>query len=141
MAGLISAPGMSAYCATKHAVVAMSECLHHDLGVAGHAGKVGVSVLCPAWVKTNIADSERNRPASAPRASTQESPQAQMMAELVRSAVAGGIPAEDVANQVHDAVVEGRFWILTHPKTKKAVERRTAGIVEGKNPEFDPTRM
>jgi short-subunit dehydrogenase len=139
IAGLISAPGMAAYCATKHAVVGISECLHHDLAVSGHTG-VKVSVLCPAWVKTNIADSGRNRPAYAPRPA-QASPQAQMLEGAIRSAVEGGIPPEDVAEQVLDAIVSQRFWILTHPKTKKAVERRVRGIVEDRNPEFDPEKF
>jgi NAD(P)-dependent dehydrogenase (short-subunit alcohol dehydrogenase family) len=142
IAGLLSAPGMGAYCATKHAVVAMSECLHLDLAVTGNASKVHVSVVCPAWVKTSIADSERNRPASSPRRpGAERSPQEQMLEQLVRAAVAGGIPAEEVAEQVLQAIVEERFWVLTHPKTKKAVERRMRGIVEGNAPEFDPGAM
>jgi hypothetical protein len=59
----------------------------------------------------------------------------------VRAAVAGGIPASDVADQVLQAIVEERFWVLTHPKTKKAVEKRMRGIVEGNAPEFDLSRM
>jgi len=134
MAGLVSAPGMAAYCATKHAVVAMSECLHHDLAITGNGPKVHVSVLCPAWVKTNIAESDRNRPASSPRRPGERRPQELMMEQLVRTAVAGGIPPEDVADQVLQAIVEERFWILTHPVTKRAVEKRARGIVEGKAP-------
>ncbi|HEY3822435.1 MAG TPA: SDR family NAD(P)-dependent oxidoreductase [Polyangiaceae bacterium] len=141
IAGLLATPGMAAYCATKHAVVAISECLHHDLAVTGNATKVHVSVLCPAWVKTNIADSGRNRPASSVPRATSASPQQQMMEELVRAAVAGGIPAEEVAEQVFQAIVNERFWILTHPKTKKAVEKRMRGILEGTPPEFDPSKM
>src|ERR1700741_2540066 len=60
VAGLISPPGMGAYNVTKHAVVALSESLHHDLRLRG--SPVGVSVLCPAYVPTGIADSESNRP-------------------------------------------------------------------------------
>jgi NAD(P)-dependent dehydrogenase (short-subunit alcohol dehydrogenase family) len=138
IAGLVTAPGMGCYCATKHAVVAISECLHHDLAICGHAG-VKVSVVCPAWVKTAIADAGRNRPASAPR--PEPTPQAQVLEGMVRSAIAGGIPPAQVADQVLDAVVNERFWVLTHPETKKAVERRLRGAVEGKNPAFDPTRM
>lgn len=140
IAGLLSAPGMGAYCATKHAVVALSECLHHDLMITGNGSKVHVSVLCPAWVKTNIADAARNRPASAP-APKQPSPQDQMMEGLVRAAIAGGIPPAEVAEQVLQAIVQEKFWILTHPKTKKAVERRLRGVVEGTLPEFDPSAM
>jgi NAD(P)-dependent dehydrogenase (short-subunit alcohol dehydrogenase family) len=138
IAGLISAPGMGPYCATKHAVVAISECLHHDLTVAA-GGKVKVSVLCPAWVKTNIADADRNRPAALPRGEAGAgSPQRQVMEGMVRAAVAGGIPPEVVAEKVLRAVVEERFWILTHPKTKAAVEKRMRGILDDALPEFDP---
>jgi NAD(P)-dependent dehydrogenase (short-subunit alcohol dehydrogenase family) len=68
VAGLISPPGMGAYNVTKHAVVALSETLYHDLRSRDCA--VGVSVLCPAYVPTRIAESERNRPKeSRPRGS------------------------------------------------------------------------
>jgi NAD(P)-dependent dehydrogenase (short-subunit alcohol dehydrogenase family) len=140
IAGLLSAPGMAPYCASKHAVVAISECLHHDLNlIAG--GKVKVSVVCPAWVKTRIADSERNRPSAMAPRSGSSAAQAQVLEGLVRQAVAGGIPPEEVAEQVLQAVLSDRFWVLTHPKTRRAVEKRTQGIVEGKSPEFDPTQM
>lgn len=69
VAGLISPPGLGVYNVTKHAVVALSETLQHDLRLRG--ANVGVSVLCPAYVPTGIADSERSRPsalANAPRA-------------------------------------------------------------------------
>jgi NAD(P)-dependent dehydrogenase (short-subunit alcohol dehydrogenase family) len=137
IAGLISAPGMAAYCATKHAVVGLSECLHHDLVLAG-GGKVKVSVLCPAWVKTQISDSERNRPQSLARERTTASnEQEQMIETMVRSAVASGIPPEVVADKVLQAILEERFWVLTHSKTKKLVESRAKGIVDDRPPEFD----
>jgi NAD(P)-dependent dehydrogenase (short-subunit alcohol dehydrogenase family) len=136
IAGLTSAPTMGPYCATKHAVVAMSECLQHDLNLAA-GGKVKVSVLCPAWVKTKIADSGRNRPASAPRGSEALTPQGQMIETMVRAAVDSGMPAEVVAEKVLQAIVDEKFWILTHSKTKKMVEKRMTGILEGRNPEFE----
>ena len=93
VAGLVTAPGMGTYCATKHAVVAISECLHLDLAVTGNSSKVQVSGLCPAWVKTNIADSERNRPESAPRRpDAARTMQEQMLEQFVRAAVAGASP-------------------------------------------------
>jgi len=137
IAGLLSAPGMGAYCATKHAVVAMSECLHHDLTLAA-GGKVKVSVLCPAWVKTRIADADRNRPASAPKAQG-GAPQQQMMETMIRAAIESGIPPEAVAEKVLQAILAEKFWILTHPKTKKAVEQRMTGILEDRIPEFGPS--
>ena len=51
------------------------------------------------------------------------------------------VSAIQVAEQVLQAVLAERFWVLTHPKTKRAVEKRMQGIVEGKSPEFDPTQM
>jgi NAD(P)-dependent dehydrogenase (short-subunit alcohol dehydrogenase family) len=60
VAGLLSPPGMAMYCVSKHSVVTMTECLHHDLLEAG--AKIRASVLCPAFVPTGISDSERNRP-------------------------------------------------------------------------------
>jgi NAD(P)-dependent dehydrogenase (short-subunit alcohol dehydrogenase family) len=134
IAGLLTAPGMGPYCASKHAVVAISECLHHDLTVTGNGG-VKVSVVCPGWVKTNIADSDRNRPTSVPAAAV--TPATQMMSSMMRAAIAGGIPPEEVAGQVLSAIVEERFWVITHPKTKKGVEKRLRGAIEGQNPEFD----
>jgi NAD(P)-dependent dehydrogenase (short-subunit alcohol dehydrogenase family) len=141
MAGLVGAPAMGPYCAAKHAVVGISECLHHDLAMTSATG-VKVSVVCPAWVKTNIADSHRNRPASSPRRDAKDlKPQEQMLEQVVRAAVASGISPDEVAEQVLQAVLHERFWVLTHPMTKKAVENRTRGIVEGTNPRFDPTSM
>lgn len=139
VAGLLSAPGMGPYCATKFAVVGISECLHHDLGITGATG-VKVSVVCPGWVKTNIADAHRNRPASAPKPKEPSPPQ-QMMEQLVRAAIEGGIAPEEVAEQVYQAVVEGRFWVLTHPKSQKAVEARMRGILDGVAPQFDVRHM
>jgi NAD(P)-dependent dehydrogenase (short-subunit alcohol dehydrogenase family) len=139
IAGLVTVPGMSPYCVTKQGVVALSECLHHDLTLRG-AGKVKVSVLCPAWVKTRISDSGRNRPASLPRgASAAAAPneQEKLLEGAVRAAVAMGIPAEVVAEKVLRAIVEDRFWILTHPKTKKMIEKRMRGIVDETIPEYD----
>jgi NAD(P)-dependent dehydrogenase (short-subunit alcohol dehydrogenase family) len=140
IAGLLSAPGMGPYCASKHAVVAMSECLHHDLNLLAE-GKVKVSVVCPAWVKTRIADSERNRPSGTVRQPSASAAQAALVDGMVKDAIAGGIPPEEVAEQVLQAVLSERFWVLTHPKTKRAVEKRMQGILEGKSPEFDPTRL
>jgi NAD(P)-dependent dehydrogenase (short-subunit alcohol dehydrogenase family) len=129
IAGLISAPGMGPYCATKHAVVALSECLFHDLAIAT-AGKVKVSVLCPAWVNTRIAESDRNRPAAAPRRESERTEHEQQMESRVHAAVANGIPPHVVADKVLRAIVEERFWILTHSKTKKGVEQRMRGILD-----------
>jgi NAD(P)-dependent dehydrogenase (short-subunit alcohol dehydrogenase family) len=135
VAGLLAPPGMSAYCATKHAVVAMSECLHHELSIVA-AGKVKVSVLCPAWVKTRIADSGRNRPGG-PAASREPTQQEQMIEGMIRAAVDSGIPPEVVAEKVCAAVLGETFWILTHTDTKKPIEKRMRTILDGTPPVLD----
>jgi NAD(P)-dependent dehydrogenase (short-subunit alcohol dehydrogenase family) len=138
IAGLVTVPGMAPYCVTKHAVVALSECLHHDFKVSA-GGKVKVSVLCPAWVKTRISESERNRPAGIASAAKKPSaPQQQAIEGAVRAAVASGIPPEVVADKVLHAIVEERFWILTHSKTRKMVEKRMRSILDDTIPEYDP---
>src|SRR2546423_5058094 len=116
VAGLISPPGMGAYCVSKHAVVTLSESLHQDLRERGAA--VGVSVLCPAYVPTGIADSERNRPAVITSVKSKE--RLAKEATLKKAVAAGKLSADDVARAVVAAVKENRFYILTHPAIKGA---------------------
>jgi NAD(P)-dependent dehydrogenase (short-subunit alcohol dehydrogenase family) len=131
VAGLISPPGTAAYNVTKHAVVALSETLYHDLRERG-AG-VGVSVLCPAYVPTGIADSERNRPAGVePTVKTKETLAREAM---LRKAVSSGrLSADDVARAVVQAVKEQRFYILTHPRIKGAIRARIDDMLEERAP-------
>jgi len=141
IAGLVAAPGLAAYCATKHAVVAISECLHHDLTMRT-GGLMRVSVLGPAWVKTRIADAERNRPAALARPESQvPSPQDQMMEQMLRAAVAGGMEPASIAEHVVQAIVHDRFWVLTHPRSKAAIEARMQGILDDRDPQFDLSPM
>lgn len=131
VAGIINPPGTAAYNVTKHAVVALSETLYHDLRERN--SRVGVSVLCPAYVPTGIADSERNRPAGIePTAKTQETVAREAM---LRKAVSSGrLSAEDVARAVVQAVKEERFYILTHPRIKGAIRARMEDILEERAP-------
>src|SRR6266850_1574093 len=129
VAGLISPPGMGAYNVTKHAVVALSESLYHDLRLRG--SPVGVSVLCPAYVPTGIADSERNRPRELLNPGKNPSKEE----ALLRKAVASGkLSADDVARAVVAAVKEERFYVLTHPRIKGAVRARMEDILDERAP-------
>jgi short-subunit dehydrogenase len=127
LAGHVSAPFMAPYGASKFAVVAISEALFHELQMTGSS--VGVSVLCPGWVNTNIHASERNRP-GAPGADAV----AGMPAEMLRQVLADGMARSDVAASVADAVSDGTLYVFTHPETMPAVKTRADGIVEGRNP-------
>ena len=129
VAGLVDIPGSAVYCVSKHGVVALSECLHHDLRVA--KANVGVSVLCPAYVNTGIGDSARNRPSEL--AAT--NPFAAPYEAAVRQALLHGkISATDVARATIEAVKAGRFYILTHEKIKGAIEARMRDILEDRTP-------
>jgi NAD(P)-dependent dehydrogenase (short-subunit alcohol dehydrogenase family) len=137
-AGILTGPGMAPYFATKHAVVALSESLYFDLQLTGVP--IGVSVLCPEWVRTNIADSERNRPADvAPAETTVVSGievDADMVRALIQGLIDGGMDPADVAAQVVDAVRTGRFWVLTHPTTVESARQRWDAIAANAQPVY-----
>jgi len=131
VAGIINPPGSAAYNLTKHAVVAYSETLYHDLRERGAA--VGVSVLCPAYVPTGIADSERNRPAGVEPGV--KSSRTLAREQMLKKAVASGrLSAADVAAAVVQAVKEDRFYILTHPRIKGAIRARMEDILDERTP-------
>ena len=109
-AGLVSAPLMSVYNVSKHAVVTLSETLFHDLRLA--KAKMGVSVLCPAYVPTNIRSAERTEEAIA----------------------SGRLGAAEVARMTFDAVRDDRFYVITHPKMLKSVELRLQDVLAQRNP-------
>jgi NAD(P)-dependent dehydrogenase (short-subunit alcohol dehydrogenase family) len=125
MAGMINGMGFSPYAATKFAVVAMSEGLAMQLQPHG----IGVSVLCPEFVRTGIGESGRNRPkryGEAPRLDP-ASPAAQVVAEIARRLEAGIDPAA-VAAMVLEAIRNAQFYIFTHPNMRQAVDGRFAAI-------------
>ncbi len=133
VAGLISPPGSGAYCATKHAVVTLSEALYHDL--QEHGSGVGVSVLCPAYVPTGIADAERNRPKELANPPREPSPLQRAKQAMLRKAVLSGrISADQVAQMVVAAVKANRFYVLTHPRIKGAIEVRLRDILDERAP-------
>ena len=137
VAGLISPPGSGAYNVTKHAVVALSESLHHDLRERN--SQVGVSVLCPAYVPTGISDSERNRPVEF-GVSIKSKETLAKEAILKKAVSSGRLSADDVARAVVAAVKHDRFYILTHPRIKGAIRARMEDILEERAPR-DPLKL
>ena len=131
IAGLL--PGFSpAYSASKHAVVAVTEELYHALTAAGIP--IGVSCLCPGWVRTGILDADRNwptqlgdRPAADPAAS--------IMQGHVRRAIDEGTPPAKVADLVVDAICADRFWVFPNPDFLELAVERFHRIAEGLDPE------
>jgi len=133
VAGLISPPGMAVYDVTKHAVVTLSETLHHDLRLQNSG--VGVSVLCPAFVPTGIADSERARPSTLANPPGTQSAAQRATEAMVKKAVASGkISAAQVADAVLDAIRRERFYILTHERIKPAIRARLEDVLEERVP-------
>ena len=132
VAGLLSPPGMGIYSVSKHAVVALSECLHQDL--AQKAAKVKCSVLCPAYVPTGIADSGRNRPAALSTTRPKSAADLALDASLKKAVQSGKLTAADVAQKVYEAVRDERFYILTHPKIKPSIQWRMEDILQERNP-------
>jgi NAD(P)-dependent dehydrogenase (short-subunit alcohol dehydrogenase family) len=149
-AGIMTGPGMAPYYATKHGVVAMSESLFFELRFVG-AG-VGVSVLCPEWVRTRIADSERNRPDDVAATDLMGQPLAApagdsgadtdgdaatpppSLGDMVQNLVEGGLDPAEVAGMVVDGIRTGRFWIFTHPTTVEHAKQRWDAIATDGEP-------
>jgi NAD(P)-dependent dehydrogenase (short-subunit alcohol dehydrogenase family) len=123
---------LGSYSVTKQAVVGLSESLYFGLQARG-AGNVGVSVLCPGWVRTRIADADRNRPAgSGPPA--ERSPLEASMTEMVRGLIDSGSDPAEIAGQVLAAIEEERFYVLTHPEMLGGVTARHEDILSGGPP-------
>ena len=131
-AGLVSAPLMSAYNVSKHAVVTLTETLFHDLRLAN--AKVGVSVLCPAFVPTNIRSSERNRPKELTDDLPPTPSQIAARERSEKAVSSGRLSAAEVAQMTFDAVRENRFYVITHPKMLASVELRMQDVLAQRNP-------
>jgi NAD(P)-dependent dehydrogenase (short-subunit alcohol dehydrogenase family) len=135
LAGLSGFPGMGPYCTAKMGVVGLTESLFHELAFRG--SNVGVSLLCPGFVRTRIHESERNMPKEI--ASYADDPTAQMIGSLASQAVNAGIDASEVATAVDEAVRTNKFWILTHERSAlRTTEIRLEWMRGGPPLKFDP---
>jgi NAD(P)-dependent dehydrogenase (short-subunit alcohol dehydrogenase family) len=135
MAALTAFPFLGRYVASKHAVLGVSEALALEL--AGLGSAVKVSVLCPAFIQTAIADPDRtwldrfgSRPAAAEDAGSQ------FVWELFRTSVEGGLPPAALADHAVDAIRTGRFLVTTHPDLAERVDERRGAQLEGAYPEL-----
>jgi NAD(P)-dependent dehydrogenase (short-subunit alcohol dehydrogenase family) len=125
MAGMDGGLGFSPYTASKFAVVGMSEGLSQQLKPHG----IGVSVLCPYFVRTRIGESGRNRPQRYGETQTPDpaSPAGQMLA-LITASIAAGLDPADVAARVIAAIRDDELYVFTHPQMRGHVEARFAAI-------------
>jgi NAD(P)-dependent dehydrogenase (short-subunit alcohol dehydrogenase family) len=130
LAGLM--PGRGIYGVTKQAVVALSESLYNDLKVA--EAKIGVSVLCPGWVNTNIIDASRNRPVELSKTVEATDAQREAVDKAVRNFLKTGLEPAAVAEQVFEAVRDDRLYVITHPEMDFIVRERFDNILSRTNP-------
>jgi NAD(P)-dependent dehydrogenase (short-subunit alcohol dehydrogenase family) len=136
VAGLVAGPYMGPYNASKYAVVAISETLHHEMAIM--APHVKVSVLCPGWVRTRIANSARNRPG----AELSEAAPTSAFAQAMQSLIDQGMAPDDVAAKVLHAIRAEQFWIMPHDDTQDFwttfVNERVEALVHRTNPSIRP---
>jgi NAD(P)-dependent dehydrogenase (short-subunit alcohol dehydrogenase family) len=120
-AGLVPNLGLGPYCVTKYGVVALAEVLHRELRASG----IGVSVLCPMRVVTDITRSQRNRPAELGGPGPAPDPRPLSGEDTMAGRV---LPVETVAQQVVDAIGTGRLYIVPHEESRGMIRRRFARI-------------
>ncbi len=127
MAGLLPTPSLGSYTVAKYGVVAVSEVLSLE---TRDTTNLRVSVLCPGFVHTRIADSDRNIPEHL--VSLEEpNEEREFRREAMRDLVASGIPPSEVAQKVFEAIVEERFYILPHPQYGEQIVARAQHIAVG----------
>lgn len=120
------------YAASKHAVVALSEELFKTTKMVGLP--VGVSVLCPGWVRTAIMDADRNWPVGLGE-SPLPAPAAAVLRPHYERAIGEGTDPAVIADLVAEAIASDRFWILPHPEWVERAARRWRRITEGLDPD------
>ena len=141
VAGLMSVPGLGPYNAAKYGVVAIMETLHLEMQRDRNAD-VGVSVLCPGVVRTNIATAQRNRPEELRRQrrprpegeAPSETADARRRNANIAAALERGMAPSQVAAKVIKAMYERRFWVLSHPELLAEVNHRNQQLADLENP-------
>jgi NAD(P)-dependent dehydrogenase (short-subunit alcohol dehydrogenase family) len=136
LAGLM--PGGGTYGVSKHGVLSLTETLYNDLKARNAA--IGASVLCPGFVKTNIFDAERNRPAELDVAATEARNDA--MSEMGRAMLAQGKEPAEVAEIVLEAIRQNALYVLPHPAWDDFVRGRIEAVLARRGPvAMDPQEM
>jgi NAD(P)-dependent dehydrogenase (short-subunit alcohol dehydrogenase family) len=133
VAGLLT--GADPYSVSKHGVVCLTEGLYKQFRAIN--AKLSASVLCPGWVNTQILEAERNRPEEfgPARDLSKATPEQQQGRAMIEQFVKTGFAPEEVAEQVLDAVVNDRFYIIpAQEHIKAAVQRRFDDLLAGNNP-------
>ena len=128
MAGIIVGPALAPYTTTKHAVVGLTRTLHEDLA---DNNKVGVSVLCPGLVQTNIIERD-HLGLDLDESSIDQHESAKNNAQWLADGVKDGMTPEDLATIVFKKIESNEFWILTHPEFIEVYETYANEIAANK---------
>jgi len=139
VAGLLSTPYMAIYDTTKHAVVTITESLHHELSLRG--SKIKASVLCPGFIRTGIMGAYRNRPAEFGTQSAEESTTIPSMFKAYKQFIDAAFPPQFVAEQVFHAIWYEKLYIHTTSELRELVRQRVDDILEQRNPVFAPALL
>jgi NAD(P)-dependent dehydrogenase (short-subunit alcohol dehydrogenase family) len=129
MAGIIVGPALAPYTTTKHAVVGLTRTLHEDLA---DNDMVGVSVLCPGLVQTNIIKRD-HLGLALDESSIDQHESAKNNAQWLADGVKEGMSPEDLATIVFKKIESNEFWILTHPEFVEVYETYADEITANKN--------
>src|SRR4051812_23294632 len=133
LAGWAAVPGMAPYCASKHAVLAISESLRLDLEASGSA--VGVTAVCPGMIQTNLMTGDRNWPDDlGERPAGPADAVGTAIWGALEQGVAVGLPPSRVADAVLDAVRANRFIATSHPDDVVAAADRRREVAAGGAP-------
>lgn len=124
MAGQMPIPSGSVYTTSKYAVVGLSEVMRRDLA----RYDIGVSVLCPGAVITNVANSGRNRPAELRR--EKDTAKLVSMGGLQETVMSDVLDAAAVGDMVVEAILADDAYIFSHPHLKPIVDSRSNAINE-----------
>ncbi len=134
MAGLVNMPNQGAYNVTKHAVVSLSETLYQDLALV--SDRVHAHVLCPYFVPTGIAHSERARPGELRDDAGMTASQRVAQALGQKAVASGKVSAAEVAQFVFEAMAANRFYVFSHPNERALapVAVRLQDVMTMRNP-------
>jgi len=131
MAGVTTTPMTSVYTVSKHAALALSECLHKELQMTG--SKLRASVLCPEMIDTAIGDADRNRPDALRTES--DSATKDMIVKATADAARQGLPPAEMAERVVRAIREERFYILSEDAIWRPMANlRSEDLLAGRDP-------
>jgi len=135
IAGLMNSSAIGIYSVSKTAVFMLSETLF--LQLKERSAPIGVTVICPATVRTRLNDAERNRPVELSNPHEQPpTPKQQAIARMFEKLNEQGMAPEEFAGLVFDTIRNDKLYLLSHPDYNIRIQQRVENILQGRNPEI-----